>query len=283
MAIELENEDLVAAYKLMKLALEMRPKGALIRRKIDEYEKKLAILKKINESVTSGEIAIVPVGFRCFTKPKIRKLLGISQESLPFDYGFFSPSSVASLLLNPRVELSFPDHEQKTHAVCIKDNDHVDTDLGNGIKFISTDYDKIEEYISAASSKEEINKYLDSTYGYYTLDKTHGYVLAHYNWHPLSDAKKSKGITDPKINIPKINDIMNRRLQRLFDKCNRARKVFFIYDRPKRHRHITIDNEVYDLDDLEPIQDALKFLFSKKAKLLLINELRSPEKMLENA
>lgn len=45
-ALNLEKTDLKMAYSLMKRALELRPRGPLIKKKIAEYEEKLGIKAK---------------------------------------------------------------------------------------------------------------------------------------------------------------------------------------------------------------------------------------------
>jgi hypothetical protein len=46
---------------------------------------------KLQQLVRDGDVAIIPAGFRCFTKMRLAKTLGIRQPSLPFDNGFFPP------------------------------------------------------------------------------------------------------------------------------------------------------------------------------------------------
>ena len=48
-----------------------------------------------------GEILYIPCGFRCFTKNMIKeknKKINLQPYSLPFDNGFFSPSSIIKFI-----------------------------------------------------------------------------------------------------------------------------------------------------------------------------------------
>lgn len=154
-------------------------------------------------------------------------MLGVSQASLPFDSGFFPPASVASVLANPKINMRFDD-EKLTHSVCLKFEGCTDSAGNRGIEFKRSSYDEINTIVTSKNI-ENINQYLDSTFGYYTLDENHKFVLAHYNWHEFSDKSKYKGITDPTLNLEAINKSLNKRIDRLFDICNSAKYIFFIY------------------------------------------------------
>lgn len=44
--------------------------------------------------ITTNQNIHIPCGFRCYTKMKMKKKLGIKQGTFPFDNGFFSPYSI---------------------------------------------------------------------------------------------------------------------------------------------------------------------------------------------
>ena len=123
LALELEKDgDIIAAYRLMKIAHKARSNGSLIKKKIDDYEVVLAkeymARRKIIKDLESGDLAVIPIGFRCFTKIKLRELYGIDQATLPFDNGFFSPHSIASVFNSPVININYAD--QDSYALCKK-------------------------------------------------------------------------------------------------------------------------------------------------------------------
>lgn len=69
---------------------------------------------RLQKLLADGELAIVSAGFRCFTKIELSKQLGIDQESLTFDSGFFPPAALARMLESDVIDLS------KGHTACIK-------------------------------------------------------------------------------------------------------------------------------------------------------------------
>ena len=111
LANKIKQDDLETANVLKFLAQKAGSNGPLIKRKFINY-------RKLNPSpseftlqalVKNGEVAIIPIGFRCQTKLSIATELNISQATLPFDNGFFPPASVASIIRNPIVNLKYPD------------------------------------------------------------------------------------------------------------------------------------------------------------------------------
>lgn len=283
LAIEYENSNLQVAKELMHLAYIARPRGPIIKKKFNKYNEKLNSISpeeiKLNEMIAKGELAIIPIGFRCYTKQFIRKYLKIKQKSLPFDSGFFPVSSIISVLNEPIINLKFPDENCDTHTVCIKQRMHEDILHGKGIRFQKSTYDEIN---SLAIDKDipNINKYLDNTYGYYTLDIKHNFVLAHYNWHVFSNPSKSKGITDPSINIKNINDMMNRRIKRMFDMCNAAKYIFFIFNE-ENYNYMLIDDNYFDLHDLTELKNVVNDKFNAQSFVLKVNEVDSADKILD--
>lgn len=270
-AIKLEKTDLKMAHDLMAIAHNARPDGPFIKKKLFDYKAQLKIeadpeMQKLQQMVEAGElqqmveagdVAIIPVGFRCHTKRWIKEKLGVKQPSLPFDSGFFSPHSVASVISNPNIFMSLGGDD---HNVCIKTEKNKDEQYGVGTAFETSTYDEINR-VAESRNVENINKYLDSTFGYYTLNKEHKFVLAHFNWHPLADEKKSKGIVEPVKNLEIINGIFERRLSRMFELIDKARLVVFVFSNPPQNKYLKIDDEVFRLDDF----DLLKKVMVEKA------------------
>ena len=257
-AVKLEKTDLKMAHDLMAIAHKARPDGPYIKKKLFDYKAQLKIesepeMQQLQQMVDSGDVAIIPVGFRCHTKRWINKKLGVKQPSLPFDSGFFSPYSVASVISNPNVFMSLGGGD---HHVCIKTEKNEDEQYGVGTAFETSTYDEINQIVESRTV-ENINKYLDSTFGYYTLNKEHKFVLAHYNWHPLADKKKSKGIVEPDKNLEIINGIFKRRLSRMFELIEKARLVVFVFSNPPKNKYLKIDDEVFRLDDFDLIKKVM--------------------------
>lgn len=71
----------IAKAKLQKNKLEIRIRGN------DR-------LLRIQSYALSGGLAVVPIGYRYYTKPKIVDALGLSQPSMPFDNGLFLPQQL---------------------------------------------------------------------------------------------------------------------------------------------------------------------------------------------
>ena len=97
LALKIESTDLETAKELMLMAHLARPNGPFIKQKLDEYNKKPTIPEtpnkiKLDEMLDSGELVIIPAGFRCYTKETLKDVIGLDQESFPFDVGFLLSS-----------------------------------------------------------------------------------------------------------------------------------------------------------------------------------------------
>jgi hypothetical protein len=228
----------------------------------------------------SGELAIIAIGFRCFTKSKIKERLGVElKKSYPFDNGFFPPISIARVLKTKRINLNF-DQPRPNHTVCIKYENYNDPAFGYGIKFRSSTYEEINSAV-ASRDMDGINKYLDSSFGYYTLDMENQFVLAHYNWHSFANEKKPERIHDPIANINNINGMLNRRLDRMFEKCNAAKYVLLVFGETQGYRHMMIDDHHFDLNDLSPIEKVAKEIFvHSNVFVKKLDDVNTPQKVL---
>lgn len=278
-AVLLETKSLEMAHDLMAIAHENRPQGQFIKKKLGEYKEQLKPLKKVKELFESGELAMIPAGFRCFTKMEIFKKLGLKQASLPFDNGFFSPYSIASILRNKNIQINFPEENNNTHAVCIKTENHTYENLGQGIKFEKSTYDEIN-LLAVDKKQKDINRYLDSTFGFYTLDIKNKFVLAHYNWHRFHDEEKSKGVYNVGVNISNINEMLNARIERMFEMCRKAKYVVFVFCNLQNYKYMAIDDDLYNLDDLEFLSETAKDVFGGKCLTTKLSEISTADKLL---
>lgn len=265
-AIDFENKDINVSLELMNIASLMRPSGPGIKKKIQKYKQEINLIaseKKLKDMVNSGELAIIPVGFRCYTKMGIKNKFKITQPSLPFDSGFFPPSSIINILNNPVIHLSLDEGGIKNHTVCIK-NEPYEIYGKKGIKFTTSSYKEIDS-LAASPDCSKINKYLDSTFGYYTLDLNNDFVLAHYNWHKFSNDSKSNGVHDPKINLKEVSEMLNRRLDKMFSLIENSKYTFFIYDESQGYEFMLIDDKYYDLKNFEELKKILTKKFPGKS------------------
>jgi len=222
----------------------------------------------LSELMKSGELAIIPVGFRCFTKIELEKQLGVDQETLVFDNGFFPPVAVARLLAGKTVDLD------AGHTACIKFENHVDGNNGLGIRFVSSTYSEIDQ-LATSPDLPEINRFLDSTFGYYTLDVANRYVLAHYNWHSFGAV--GDRVHNVAENVAATSEILTRRLERIMQRCYNARSILFVLGETQGYQYMQIDDEVHDLHNFAPIAQTTHDLFGEKCKLVTLAEIASAE------
>lgn len=235
-------------------------------------------LIELKEILADGDMAIIPIGFRCHTSIQIKKRLGIFQASLPFDSGFFPIRSIAQMLEGRKVDLQHKDNGL-THKVCMKFERNMHPQYGNGIKFITTNYDYINDAVMR-KDQPGVNKYLDATFGYYTLDCHYNYVLAHYNWHRFSDFKKSKGVVDPAINLQIASDTINKRIERMLEVCKKAKRIVFIFHEEQGYKYMQIDDQYHMLDDFSLFKEICDRKFGCKYKIFDLSEISSVGKLI---
>lgn len=257
------SEAKIASFKAVALNPE--------RFNMSENEFKLKVMIK------SGEVAIIPAGFRCYTKKNIFGKLNFKQPSMPFDSGFFPPSSIASVIKNPKINLEYPE-SSLTHAVCTKYERQNDSLLGFGIKFKKSSYAKINSIVENREGMG-INRFLDSTCGYYTLDLTHNFILAHYNWHKRATLEQSKGVYDPCLNLKQINEIFNKRIRRMFDLCNSAKICFFVVGEFQKYNYMMVDDDYFDLNDFTELESTIRDVFSAKCFVATVSDIDTADKL----
>jgi hypothetical protein len=274
LAVRLEATDVEASHTLMEIAYSARPNGEFIEQKLRQYRLEIDATRnhitKIAALQKAGAAAIVPVGFRCFTSQWLRKRIGISQCTHPFDVGFFPPASIASVLRFPRISLDFQD--KASFDICKKYENSKHLLYGKGVRFCRSSKEEIDLAVMGAC-KKKFNRYLDSTFGYYTLDNRHGYVLAHYNWHLLAEEKMSAGCVDMAANLHRASEILNRRIDRMIKACHSASIVIFVSHNPQCYGYMQVDGEVYDLMDLTDIGVAANAAFGGKVHVVTAAEL----------
>ncbi|WP_148294116.1 hypothetical protein [Azospirillum sp. B506] len=235
--------------------------------------------RELHELIASGQLALIPAGFRCHTKLLLSEKFHVSQESLPFDSGFFPPAAVASLLRSDRVDLAQFGSE-KGHAVCMKFEHFMHEEFGNGIKFQTSSYEEIDE-LARDRNAPNINQFLDSTFGYYTCDLRNCFVLAHFNWHKFSDIKNSGGSYDVLRNITHASSILTKRVNRMHETCFRAKWVVFaIYD-IKKYKYMMIDDAIFDLNDFDVILSAATEVYGNKCQVVALSQINSPQDILD--
>jgi len=201
------------------------------------------------------DCCFIPVGYRCFTGLKM-KAYNLKVESLPFDSGFFPPQSIASVLKSGNMNLLLDDKtEPKNFSFCKKIKD------GNSFQEISES--EIEKQLKGGYN----NQFLDSTCGYYTLNKEHNFVLAHYLWHKSS--KKYK--TNYRNTIDIISDMFQRRLNRLNELCANHKNKFFIHYHRQPYNSVKINDNEYDLTDMDILKNQLTESFGENTLLCFSN------------
>lgn len=223
--------------------------------------------------LTSGRLALIAAGFRCNTRMELGTRLGIVQETLPFDNGFFPPAAIARLLRADRLDL------REHHLPCQKISHFLHEDLGVGIRFLPSTYDRIDQQVTGADMPD-INRYLDSTFGYYTLDTNGNYVLAHYNWHRLAE-NGVDCVHNVQANVAAIETLLTRRLQRLRQKCSDAEIVLLVYGELRGLQYMMVGDDMFSLTDLSPMRVAADEVFGSKSRVITLDEVRTPEAVLE--
>lgn len=182
----------------------------------------------------------LPCGFRCFCKMYIRNRLKIKQLSMPFDYGFFSVSSVIKFMEADKIEMNL-----ENTTPCIKTEEfHHKNKLG--INFETSNYTQIDDFIEKNGYD---NSYLDSSRGYYTLCNDYDFVLAHYNWHKSSTYDYNKGVTDPEKNMDRINLMLSRRKARVLEGIDGAEKINLCFYNNQKYEFMKIDQTSYTLSN----------------------------------
>ncbi|EAI9961182.1 hypothetical protein C5441_07765 [Campylobacter coli] len=158
--------------------------------------------------------------------------------------------------------------------MCLKYEYYKDENIGLGIKFQTSSYEEINK-LALSRKDPTINILLDSTFGYYTLDLKHKFVLAHYNWHKFADRKLSKGIVDSKANIKNIEDTLNRRIERMHDLINKSEYILGIYFNNQNYKYMMIDDIIYSLEDFDSLINLLNKLFPSKK--VIFRAIRKPK------
>lgn len=225
------------------------------------------IKKRIKNLIDQNDLLLIPCGFRCHTKSALKLNLGIKQASLPFDSGFFSMESICNILRNEVISLNFDNH-----AVCKKEENFKHPSYGKVLKFTPSSYDEIDSIIKTCE-KNELNKYLDTTYGYYTWDKENDFVLAHFNWHKKS--QHESGVYNKSQNIENINSLLNRRIERMFELCHKAKIIIFVVGEFQGYDKMIIGDRFFSTKNTSILRESLISKFGSKAKVVNFDEVSS--------
>lgn len=166
--------------------------------------------------------------------------------------------------------------EGKDYRVCIKDEYIEDSGGSMCIRFQESSYAEIDERISHPG-QPNINRFLDSTFGYYTLDTRHGYVLAHYNWHKFACGIKGDRPESSKSWLKGAEQIMNRRLSRLDTMCRTARSILCVHDKLPSLKTLKIGPVDYQLSSHNEVEKVFEKRYSKHARLIAITDFLKPD------
>jgi hypothetical protein len=113
------------------------------------------------------------------------------------------------------------------------------------------------------------------------LDKVHDFVLAHYNWHTLASTEKSKGIYDPEQNILNINNILNNRIKRLFEMCDKAKHIIFVFGETQGYKFMSIDDKVFMFSELDALRQDMYTLFNREVTVTTLDSFNTPSDILK--
>jgi len=184
--------------------------------------------------------------------------------SLPFNNGFFTPQSIASILKSENMNfLLSGTREPKNFSFCKK----ID---GKCNSFQEISESEIDEQIKDGYN----NQFLDDSCGYYTLNKEHNFVLAHYLWHKSSKNYK----TNYRNTIDILSGMFQRRLNRLNELCANHKNKFFIHYHHQPYNSVKINNNEYDLTDMGILKNQLTESFGENTLLCFSNFKKKNEK-----
>ena len=212
-----------------------------------------------------NDCCFIPTGYRCYNA-MIMKKYNLNGFTLPFDNGFFTPQSIVSVFKSRNMNLLLDDKKEPKNFSFCKKLKEVDSN-----RLLSMDGDSFQE-ISESEIDEQLkggydNKLLDITRGYYTLNKEHNFVLAHYLCHKSS--KKYK--TNYRNTIDIISDMFQRRLNRLNELCTNHKNKFFIHYHRQPYNSVKINDNEYDLTDMDILKNQLTESFGENTLLCFSN------------
>ena len=107
-------------------------------------------------------------------------------------------------------------------------------------------------------------------------------MLAHYNWHSKASVDKSGGITEPSINLKRLTDMLNRRIERMFDICNQATHILLVYYDKQGYSYMSIDDEIFQLSDYENLRSIFESKFGKNVRLVNLNDVNEPVELIKS-
>lgn len=267
------NGDFEAAYQAMKAANILRPNNAFIQGKVATYQNTIQKIANLKQQLNTGELAIVPIGFRCFTKATLEAALSFNQPSLPFDFGFFPPQSLISILKCGDMNFSTTPSGQLRHEICRKLDNYLCAVKGAGIHFETSTYQEVNRQVAEDQPTNKVNQWLDNTMAYYTLNLDHGYVLAHYNWHASAPALTNDDISDHSTRMQGINDMLARRMRRFIKICQNAKFVIFAYGETQGHNYMSIDDTTFDLADISGLHAATQEHFQTPSATVRLSDI----------
>ena len=183
----------------------------------------------------------------------------IKGETSVFDWGFFTPQGIASILKNGNMDLSLDDKKEPMNFSFCEN--------------IHNQHARVWRTISEKEIDKQFNmqhysdRFLDSSAGYYTLLKDHNIILAHYLWHKSSDDYE----TDYRNVVDNVSKMFARRLERLNNICSSNKKKFFIHYHDGPYNSVEINGNKYDLTDMDILKNQLDESFGENTLLCFSN------------
>ena len=143
--------------------------------------------------------------------------------------------------------------------------------MGIGIAFNSSSFRQIDA-LAKTPTIPGLNAYLDSTFGYYTLDNVHKFILAHYNWHSFASRLDASRHDSRRANLENIRNTLNRRIDRLFRLCEDSKHILFVFDNHDQYSFMSVDEVVFSLSCLDGVKRQAAINFGNKVSVC-----RSPD------
>lgn len=211
-------------------------------------------MKDINKYIKQKNIMVLAAGFRCYTG-MLKKRAGIINKSLPFDTGFFSPTSVVNVLTQPDIKLT-PD----MFTPCEKIGDRGPRAVR--ISFNRTTYDHVDRHFEQfKTNKISVNHMIDTQGGYYMLCEPYQVVLAH--WVRAGQQKIER-----ESSLKQQCTMYNRRIDRMMNSIDQSDHVIVFYFKTHKNR-MDINGQSIDLTDFSSAENTLRKLHPRVTIVLL--------------
>ena len=231
-------------------------------------------ISKLAKLHHSGDLFCVSLGLRCNNPTKIVELIGSAQPSYPFDAGFFTPQSVLKILKKGNICCTDFIEKNSNNLLSMYKHEYYIKNGKLGIYFKSIEFGRLNSIIDSYSNITLSARcgFLDGTLGYFTLNSSFDFILAHYIWHKKSLAQYNQGVTDVRINISKAVEILNRRIERFNHKVASSKFNIFIYGEYQGFDFMRINDNYYDLNKVGGLREYVLSLNSNSKALFIHNK-----------